>query len=166
MQVQQAWPQFASVMRDDAVEFRRVAAPARATEPPPPAKRAEAPQPALPEPEPPDLEDVELALQAELESELMSQPDVEPVLEPGPEPEIEAVAPAPAEGARQTMRQTISLKSHLTGLPQVIWLARANGRENVVIEVTPGGRYDRSTIEREAIARIVEEFNTDLINTL
>jgi hypothetical protein len=40
------------------------------------------------------------------------------------------------------MRQTVSLKSHLTGLPQVVWLQRANGRDNVVIEVTPGGRYD------------------------
>jgi hypothetical protein len=36
----------------------------------------------------------------------------------------------------------VSLKSHLTGLPQVVWLQRANGRDNVVIEVTPGGRYD------------------------
>jgi hypothetical protein len=43
------------------------------------------------------------------------------------------------------MRQTVSLKSHLTGLPQVVWLQRANGRENVVIEVTPGGRYDADT---------------------
>jgi hypothetical protein len=33
----------------------------------------------------------------------------------------------------------------LTGLPQVVWLGRANGRETVVIEVTPGGRYDPET---------------------
>jgi len=146
MQVQQAWPRFASVMRDDAVEFRRVAAPTRVAEPAAAApKQAEAPQPVLAGLEPPDLDDVELALQAELESELMSEPDVEPVLEPEPEPEIEAAAPAPTEGARQMMRQTISLKSHLTGLPQVIWLGRANGRDNVVIEVTPGGRYDPET---------------------
>jgi hypothetical protein len=39
----------------------------------------------------------------------------------------------------------VSLRSHLTGLPQVIWLQRSNGRDNVVIEVTPGGRYDPET---------------------
>ena len=32
----------------------------------------------------------------------------------------------------------MSLKSYLTGLPQVVWLQRANGRDNVLIEVTPG----------------------------
>jgi hypothetical protein len=42
----------------------------------------------------------------------------------------------------QPMRQTISLRSHITGLQQVVWLQRANGRDNVLIEVTPGSRYD------------------------
>jgi hypothetical protein len=42
----------------------------------------------------------------------------------------------------QPMRQTISLRSHITGLQQVVWLQRANGRDNVIIEVTPGSRYD------------------------
>ena len=42
----------------------------------------------------------------------------------------------------QPLRQSISLKSHLTGLQQVVWLQRANGRDDVVIEVTPGSRYD------------------------
>ena len=53
--------------------------------------------------------------------------------------------PAPSVRPRQITRQTVSLKSHLTGLPQVVWLQRANGRDNVVIEVTPGGRYDPDT---------------------
>ena len=47
---------------------------------------------------------------------------------------------------REANRQTMSLKSHLTGLSQVIWLQRANGRDNLVIEVTPGGRYDPENV--------------------
>ena len=47
---------------------------------------------------------------------------------------------------RDATRQTMSLKSHLTGLTQVIWLQRANGRDNLVIEVTPGGRYDPENV--------------------
>lgn len=51
----------------------------------------------------------------------------------------------PDRGERQSgqsSRQTISLRSHITGLQQVVWLQRAQGRDNVVIEVTPGTRYD------------------------
>jgi hypothetical protein len=135
IQVQQAWPHFISVMRDDAVEFRPVAAPAPA---------APAPVTAAPEP----LEEVEdqASLLAELESELAYQaesaPEPVPVAAPEPAPDV---APAPVERSRPSMRQTISLKSHLTGLPQVVWLQRANGRDNVVIEITPGGRYDPDT---------------------
>jgi len=134
MQVQQTWPHFISVMRDDAVEFRPVVAEAPAAEPPAPA-----------EPEllnEAEAEDVS-SLVAELESELAYQAEpapelmAEPVLVPVAAPE-----PVPVERPRQAMRQTVSLKSHLTGLPQVVWLQRANGRDNVVIEVTPGGRYD------------------------
>lgn len=43
-------------------------------------------------------------------------------------------------------RQTISLRSHLTGLQQVVWLQRAQGRDNVLIEVTPGTRYDPAVV--------------------
>jgi hypothetical protein len=47
---------------------------------------------------------------------------------------------------RESARPTMSLKSHLTGLSQVIWLQRAGGRDNLVIEVTPGGRYDPDNV--------------------
>ncbi len=46
----------------------------------------------------------------------------------------------------QPMRQTISLRSHITGLQQVVWLQRSNGRDNVLIEVTPGSRYDPNLV--------------------
>ncbi len=127
VQVRQAWPHFDSAVRDDAVAFRNAALPA-------PVEVPAAPQVAqdeLPLPEQEPEAEATLALQAELESELASLP------RPAP-----AAAPTPPVRPRQIMRQTVSLKSHLTGLPQVVWLQRANGRENVVIEVTPGGRYD------------------------
>ena len=137
IRVQQAWPHFISVMRDDAVEFRPVAAPAPVVA---------APAPAGPE----LLEEVEdqASLLAELESELAyhaeAAPEPVPVPVAAPEP-APAPAPVPVERSRPSMRQTISLKSHLTGLPQVVWLQRANGRDNVIIEITPGGRYDPDT---------------------
>src|SRR5690606_4833778 len=55
----------------------------------------------------------------------------------------------------QTLRPTISLKSHITGLQQVVWLQRANGRDNVVIEVTPGSRYDPAVVTVLALEPIV-----------
>ena len=129
IQVRQVWPYFASALRDDAVVVRRTAAPASVEAPPPVV---------VAQPEPPEPETVDAAaLQAELEAELMRPPA--PVPSAAPAPAVVAVAPA---RSRQITRQTVSLKSHLTGLPQVVWLQRANGRDNVVIEVTPGGRYD------------------------
>ena len=66
-----------------------------------------------------------------------------------------ASAPEPAEVTPAGPRQTISLRSHLTGLNQVIWLQRANGRDNQVIEVTPGTRYDPDTRTVLALEPIV-----------
>ncbi|MBI0534450.1 hypothetical protein D9599_02560 [Roseomonas sp. KE2513] len=36
----------------------------------------------------------------------------------------------------------IRLRSHLTGLPQVVWLRRGHGDENILVGVTPGARLD------------------------
>jgi len=55
----------------------------------------------------------------------------------------------------QPLRPTISLKSHITGLQQVVWLQRANGRDNVVIEITPGSRYDPGLVTVLALEPIV-----------
>ena len=52
-------------------------------------------------------------------------------------------------------RQTISLRSHVTGLHQVIWLHRALGRDNVIIEVTPGSRYDPNLVTTLTLEPIV-----------
>ena len=142
LQVQASWPHFASVMRDASVEFRRAVPPSSA---PRPARAA-------------SVRAVEPV--AEVQPEVVARPEhtAEPRFELAAEPEreqaaeleqvlaaeleAEAVTPRAQEPARRSSRQSVSLKSHLTGLPQVVWLQRANGRETVVIEVTPGGRYD------------------------
>ena len=156
-QVRQVWPYVAAALRDDAAVLRRTAAPPQAALPPVPP--AEPPQPTWVL-ETVDLASTELkstdfelgvletgaelpdaaALLAELEAELQQPPPPVPVV-------VTPAAATPAAPARprQITRQTVSLKSHLTGLPQVVWLQRANGRDNVVIEVTPGGRYDPDT---------------------
>jgi len=93
-----------------------------------------------------------------------------PVDEPRPEPpHPEPVRAAPPRFDRsfpepprpeprdpdQPLRPTISLKSHITGLQQVVWLQRANGRDNVVIEITPGSRYDPTLVTVLALEPIV-----------
>ncbi|HEY4252260.1 MAG TPA: replication protein RepA [Roseomonas sp.] len=77
----------------------------------------------------------------------LTMPEAAP---PAPEPTRPASAqvvpvqqapaqPAPASGATQ---ETISLRSHVTGLQQVIWLRRGHGPESPLVGVTPGARFD------------------------
>ncbi|SHJ13730.1 RepA protein [Roseomonas rosea] len=50
-----------------------------------------------------------------------------------------------AEGSGPTdqiMDDMIRIRSHLTGLPQVVWLRRGHGDENILVGVTPGTRLD------------------------
>ena len=44
--------------------------------------------------------------------------------------------------ADQITEDMIRLRSHLTGLPQVVWLRRGHGDENILVGVTPGARMD------------------------
>ena len=108
---------------------------ARAPEEPPAAR--------VPEPPPPES--------------LPSEPETAaPPARPGPVYRQPPPEPAPAmPPPGQPLRQTISLKSHVTGLAQVVWLQRGNGRDNIVIEVTPGGRYDPAVVTVLALEPIV-----------
>jgi len=72
-----------------------------------------------------------------------------------PRPEHPRFEPREPPVPGQPMRQTISLKSHITGLQQVVWLQRAQGRDNVLIEVTPGSRYDPNLVTVLALEPIV-----------
>ena len=88
-------------------------------------------------------DDMARQIAAEIASSLSMTPrEPEVAVVEAPETEGRSAALPPREGQRQTM----SLKSHLTGLNQVIWLQRAAGRDNLVIEVTPGGRYDPDNV--------------------
>lgn len=82
-----------------------------------------------------------------------------------PEP---AGAPAPqaAAAAREDGDQieddTISLRSHLTGLPQVIWLRRGYGEDSALVGVTPGARFDPDRLTVLAVEPIVLEVSGGL----
>ena len=126
-----------------------------------------------PIPEPPPAPPIEIAPEPP-PSRLRLRPPAPPPVVDAPEPtpppvRVEPPRPVPyrpqmppAEPQRfelpppgQPMRQSISLKSHLTGLQQVVWLHRSNGRDNVLIEVTPGTRYDPAVITTLALEPIV-----------
>ena len=144
---------------DDAIGVGFSARTAPVAEPTPALKLAPAPQPApspvyiAPEPQPTRLRlrpaapppvRVPEALPTEPEPPPPAPVRAEPPRPAPPRPEPPRPEPPrfelPPPG--QPLRQSISLKSHLTGLQQVVWLQRANGRDDVVIEVTPGSRYD------------------------
>lgn len=171
-QVSELCPQLSLVMREQGVECRVSArrmptanapAPARpaGAEPSAAAAPAVPPQPA-PVPQPVMIEEVqtlppepEIDMESEIAAEIASSlaaPMSEPAAAAAPPAAARPMpAPVPAASAsrdfqREGMRQSISLKSHLTGLNQVIWLQRSSGRDNLVIEVTPGGRYDPDNV--------------------
>ncbi len=151
-----ACPAIVVIMGEQEVQVR-AASPLRAATAPvvPPAAPRPVPvmQPAAPRPAP-----------------------VEPVAETRVEAVAESFAEASAgEAVEQSTRQGgrlgsqagggqqgISLKSHITGLAQVIWLQRANGRENQVIEVTPGGRYDPDNVTVLALEPLVVQISGGL----
>ena len=117
---------------------------AAATPPSPPAAM---PQPtATPQPEVPV---------ASPEQPAPAPPRPQPITRMAPRPAPPEPAPqpvreepprrmAPPEPSHQgnAPRDRVSLKHHQTGLTQVIWLMRSDGRDDVSIEVTPGRRYD------------------------
>lgn len=161
-----AWPELEASPQGERILFRcAAAAPTQALPPEAPPVEASAEvapviaepeedEPTLPEIEPEDGGELDLEAMLNAEAEARAAggfpaavpvPAPEPVAvfapEPLPEP-VPVLEPAAAPESRRSLRQSVSLKSHLTGLPQVIWLQRSNGREIPVIEVTPGGRYD------------------------
>lgn len=57
---------------------------------------------------------------------------------------------------------TISLRSHLTGLAQVIWLRRGYGEDSALVGVTPGARFDPDRLTVLAVEPIVMEVSGGL----
>jgi hypothetical protein len=104
------------------------------------APQPAAPRPAAPSPEPPPRR---------------SAPAPEPARrEPQPQPQ-------PASGS-ETAEDTISLRSHVTGLPQVIWLRRGHGPDAPLVGVTPGARFDADRLTVLAVEPMVMQVSGGL----
>jgi hypothetical protein len=93
----------------------------------------------------------------------MPEPAAEITPDPAPAP-----PPAPPETAAvradedEIADDTISLRSHLTGLPQVIWLRRGYGEDSALVGVTPGTRFDPDRLTVLAVEPIVLEVSGGL----
>ncbi|MBP0445461.1 hypothetical protein J8J14_11800 [Roseomonas sp. SSH11] len=69
-----------------------------------------------------------------------------------------------AEGgqADQIVDDMIRIRSHLTGLPQVVWLRRGHGDENILVGVTPGTRLDTERLTILMVEPIVMQVSGGL----
>ncbi len=86
-----------------------------------------------------------------------------PALPPPPAPPVIPVQmSANYEAHQRAPRHAVSLKSNLTGLNQVIWLQRAQGRDSPLIEVTPGGRYDPDNVTVLALEPMIVQISGGL----
>jgi hypothetical protein len=84
---------------------------------------------------------------------------------PSPEPSATPAPPAPVaarEDGDEIEDDTISLRSHLTGLPQVIWLRRGYGEDSALVGVTPGARFDPDRLTVLAVEPLVLEVSGGL----
>jgi hypothetical protein len=140
-------PLYSLIVGDDGVKVRKLPPrPVVVRAPkPPPEPRAERPRPEprpVPVPPPPPAP-VPPPVTAAVEPDLIAEPVFEA-------PVMEYAARAPRGPA-----QMIALRSNLTGLQQVVWLQRANGRDDPLVEITPGGRYDPATVTVLALEPVV-----------
>jgi len=62
----------------------------------------------------------------------------------------------------QIMDDMIRIRSHLTGLPQVVWLRRGHGDENILVGVTPGTRLDTERLTILMVEPIVMQVSGGL----
>jgi len=74
-------------------------------------------------------------------------------------PRREDVAEGPTDAIVDDM---IRLRSHLTGLPQVVWLRRGHGDENILVAVTPGTRLDTDRITLLMVEPIIMQVSGGL----
>ena len=62
----------------------------------------------------------------------------------------------------QIIDDMIRIRSHLTGLPQVVWLRRGHGEENILVGVTPGTRLDTDRLTILMVEPIVMQVSGGL----
>lgn len=168
-QVSAAWPSVRLIIGEEGVELRRSEREGRplanipvatalvdpAEKPKPPEPAAAISEPAAPEPIRP----------VAVERPRSPEPPQPAPRDPEPSP------PAPAafyqahdsqDAQRRQRSDRISLKSHLTGLQQVVWLLRGGDGDEVTIEVTPGSRYDPQNVTVLALEPIIVQISGGL----
>jgi Plasmid encoded RepA protein len=171
-QVSAAWPAVRLIIGEEGVELRR----SEREAPPQPARQTAAPAPVVrdapPRPAAPQLE-IPLRPRPEPRPESVAPPQPE-VAPPQPEPvlppQAESAPPPPAPLSapefetqpRRMHENKIALKSHQTGLHQVIWLQRDGNGDEVLVEVTPGGRYDPQNVTVLALEPIIVQISGGL----
>ena len=149
-QVSAAYSGVALVMREEGIEIRHSERDRRRQ-----AKAASsvpAPEPATP-PTMPEARAVE-------PTPVDARPEPAPMRPAFQAPPAQAAVQAPASARPAGDR--VGLKHHVTGLSQVIWLQRSNGRDDVLLEVTPGGRYDVENLTVLALEPIVVQISGGL----
>jgi hypothetical protein len=72
----------------------------------------------------------------------------------------QAVPKVPAQPA--PVPETVSLRSELTGLPQVIWLRRGYGVDSALVGVTPSARFDADHLTLLAVEPLVMQVSGGL----
>ena len=60
------------------------------------------------------------------------------------------------------MQDTISLRSQITGLAQVIWLRRGHGQDSALVGVTPNARFDADRLTVLAVEPMVMQVSGGL----
>ncbi len=74
--------------------------------------------------------------------------------------ERETIATSPIMSA--PLPETVSLRSELTGLRQVIWLRRGYGVDSALVGVTPGARFDADRVTLLAVEPLVMQVSGGL----
>jgi hypothetical protein len=78
---------------------------------------------------------------------------------------VQSESPAPvtpAAPARPITSETISLRQHATGLNQVIWLRRSDGRDHALVGVTPGAHFESDRLTVLAVEPMVLQISGGL----
>jgi hypothetical protein len=168
-QVSAAWPSVRLIIGEEGVELRRSVREAPAQPPRQPAAPPELP------PRPPRREaqarpapQLEMPLRADPRPDPMAAPQPAPPAAPPPGPLVESAPQLATPVAefdttpRRDRDDRIAVKSHLTGLHQVVWLQRDGNGDEVLVEVTPGGRYDPQNLTVLALEPIIVQINGGL----
>jgi hypothetical protein len=154
-------PLFSLVVADRGVDVRKLPPrPAVIRAPRPPAEpKPERVRPERPEPRP--------APPVTVMTEPVPLPPPAPVPTPAPTPVPTPMPtpppqPEPIQRALRGPANSVALRSHLTGLQQVVWLQRANGRDDPLVEITPGSRYDPVQVTVLALEPVVVQITGGL----